>query len=72
MRVAAGSAAQSNPGQVSDVSPQTDPSQVTFDISKHIAFVSQFRESEEDSYFSAFVRIATSLHWPKEVWSLLL
>lgn len=37
MRVAAGSAAQSNPGQVSDVSPQTEPSQVTFDISHCIS-----------------------------------
>lgn len=41
-------------------------------LSKHIALVPQFRESEVDSYFSAFERIATSLRWPKEIWSLLL
>lgn len=43
-----------------------------FDVSKHIALVPQFRESEVDSYFSAFERIAVSLGWPKEVWPLLL
>lgn len=66
-KTAAGSAAQSDLGQVSEVSLQTDPSQVTFDVSKHIALVPQFRESEVDSYFSAFERIATSLRWPKEI-----
>lgn len=25
-----------------------------------------------DSYFSAFERIATGLHWPPDVWALLL
>lgn len=44
----------------------------TFDVGKHIALVPNFRESEVDSYFNAFERIATSLGWPKEVWSLLL
>ena len=44
----------------------------TFDISKHIALVPPFRESEVDSYFSAFERIAAALSWPKEFWSLLL
>ncbi|KAK0136914.1 hypothetical protein N1851_026936 [Merluccius polli] len=43
-----------------------------FDISKHIALVPPFRESEVDSYFSAFERIAAALSWPKEFWSLLL
>ncbi|KAK0145445.1 Retrovirus-related Pol polyprotein from transposon 297 [Merluccius polli] len=39
---------------------------------KHIALVPPFRESEVDSYFSAFERIAAALSWPKEFWSLLL
>ena len=43
-----------------------------FDISRHIALVPPFRESEVDSYFSAFERIAAALSWPKEFWSLLL
>lgn len=32
----------------------------------------QFRETEVDSYFRVFERIASTLHWPKEVWPLLL
>ncbi len=73
MEVASGSAAQPDPGQVSiDAPPSGDSSQHTFDVSKHIALVPQFRESEVDSYFSAFERIAISLRWPKDVWSLLL
>ena len=43
-----------------------------FDISRHIALVPPFRESEVDSYFSASERIAAALSWPKEFWSLLL
>lgn len=43
-----------------------------FDVGKHIALMPTFRESEVDSYFNAFERIATSLGWPKDVWSLLL
>ena len=31
-----------------------------------------FRESEVDSYFNAFERIATALDWPKDVWPILL
>ncbi|KAL0151722.1 hypothetical protein M9458_052948 [Cirrhinus mrigala] len=38
----------------------------TFDISKHIALVPHFRESEVDTYFAAFERVAAALHWPKE------
>ncbi len=41
-------------------------------MSKHIVLVPQFRETEVDSHFSAFECITTSLHWPKEVWCLLL
>ncbi|KAK0144357.1 hypothetical protein N1851_017283 [Merluccius polli] len=44
----------------------------TFDINKHIALVPVFRETEVDSYFSAFERIASALRWPSEVWPLLL
>lgn len=56
------------------VSPVSTPPAVTesFDVSKYITLVPQFRESEVDSYFSAFERIATSLCWPKELWALLL
>lgn len=43
-----------------------------FDVSKNISLVPLFREMEVDSYFGAFERIAASLNWPKEVWTLLL
>ena len=51
---------------------QSSVSAPVFDISKHIALVPPFCESEVDSYFSAFERIAAALKWPKEFWSLLL
>ncbi|KAL3979168.1 gamma-glutamyltranspeptidase / glutathione hydrolase / leukotriene-C4 hydrolase [Sarotherodon galilaeus] len=55
------------------VSRPSDPfSSDQFNASKQIALVPPFRESEVDSYFNAFERIATTLKWPKDVWSLLL
>ncbi|XP_039863188.1 uncharacterized protein LOC120718658 [Simochromis diagramma] len=58
---------------VSPTSSSTNASfSAGFDISKHIKLVPPFRESEVDSYFSAFERIAAALKWPKEFWSLLL
>ena len=44
----------------------------TFDISRQTALVPLFRESEVDSYFCVFERIAVALKWPEEVWCLLL
>ncbi|CAI5660147.1 unnamed protein product [Oreochromis niloticus] len=59
--------------KVSPTSSSTSASSsASFDISKHIKLVPPFRESEVDSYFSAFERIAAALKWPKEFWSLLL
>ncbi len=43
-----------------------------FDVGRNIAVVPPFRESEVDSYFSAFERVAAALQWPKDVWPLLL
>jgi hypothetical protein len=43
-----------------------------FDIGKQIVLVPTFRETEVDSYFSAFERIASALQWPAEVWPLRL
>lgn len=42
------------------------------DVRKNVALVPPFRESEVDSYFGVFERIATSLKWPKPMWPLLL
>ena len=43
-----------------------------FDVSKHIRLVPPFQENEVDKYFIHFEKIATSLEWPQEVWTLLL
>ena len=43
-----------------------------FDVSRHIALVPMFRESEVDTYFSVFERIAATLQWPRNIWTLLL
>nr|XP_054601707.1 retrovirus-related Pol polyprotein from transposon opus isoform X2 [Nothobranchius furzeri] len=43
-----------------------------FDVGKCIALVPTFRETEVDSFFSAFERLAAALDWPREVWSLVL
>ena len=43
-----------------------------FEVSRNVVLVPQFREEEVDAYFTAFERVATSLKWPKEVWSILL
>ncbi len=57
----------------SSVSPEIrSSSNTTFDVSKHIALVPAFRESEVEGYFSAFERIAVALHWPRDVWAILL
>lgn len=44
----------------------------TFDVTKHIKLVPPFKETEVDSYFIAFERIAGKLGWPKDMWGLLL
>lgn len=43
-----------------------------FDVSKNIQLVPAFKEAEVESYFGAFERIACALHWPHEVWAILL
>ncbi|KAL0153020.1 hypothetical protein M9458_051619 [Cirrhinus mrigala] len=58
--------------QTSDLSFSVSPNSSDFDVSRQINLVPPFRESEVDSYFGAFERIAIALRWPKEVWSLLL
>nr|XP_033964369.1 uncharacterized protein LOC117465580 [Pseudochaenichthys georgianus] len=44
----------------------------SFDVSRHINLVPVFRESEVEVYFGAFERIAAALHWPEDVWAILL
>ena len=49
----------------------SDPDNV-FDVRKNVAMVPMFRETEKESYFGAFERIAVALNWPKDVWAILL
>ena len=44
----------------------------SFDISKHIQFVPTFSETKVDKYFLHFEKVACSLKWPEESWTLLL
>ncbi|CAI5678555.1 unnamed protein product [Oreochromis niloticus] len=62
---------QSAPQSPSPQSP-SPKQEDSFDVSRHIKLVPAFRETEVDSYFTVFERIAGALHWPKNVWSLLL
>ncbi len=48
--------------QTSDASAGAKSLGTTFDVSKHISLVLQFREDECDSYFSVFERIASTLY----------
>ena len=43
-----------------------------FDATKNIRLVPKFEEKEVDKYFLHFEKIANSLKWPKESWTLLL
>lgn len=68
---------QSNPvspvvASVNLANSVSDVSTATFDVSKHIALVPHFRESQVDTYFAAFELVAAAFCWSKEVWCLLL
>jgi len=53
-------------------SPEPVSKPAGFDISKHVRFVPPFQEREIDKYFLHFEKVATSLEWPKDVWTFLL
>ena len=52
--------------------PSTSSTQSGFDATKNIRLVPKFKEKEVDKYFLHFEKIANSLKWPKESWTLLL
>lgn len=62
---------QARSTQAAEAQPASCPS-VAFDVSKHISLVPVFREAEVETYFGAFERIAAVLHWPDDVWAILL
>ena len=43
-----------------------------FDVIKHIRLAPPFQEKDVDKYFIHFKKNATSLEWPKKVWTLLI
>ena len=51
------------------VAPETN---TLFDVGKCVKFVSVFCEAEVDKYFLHFEKVAKSLKWPEEEWTLLL
>ena len=55
--------------QVSQPSAGQSPD---FDVSRYICLVPVFREEDVDQYLIIFECIATTLKWPKHVWTLLL
>lgn len=52
--------------------PQSPHTNKPLEVSKYIRMVPPFSEKEVDKYFPHFERVATSLRWPKEIWTLLL
>ncbi|KAJ8342043.1 hypothetical protein SKAU_G00319710 [Synaphobranchus kaupii] len=42
-----------------------------YDVWRHVA-LPQFRETEVDTYFNTFERLATALNWPNDIWTTLL
>ena len=56
------------------IKPKTLPldTSKTFDVTKHIQLVPPFQEKEVDKYFLHFEKVAETLKWPKEHWTLLL
>ena len=50
----------------------TRDSSVKFDPTRHVKLVPSFQEKEVDKFFAHFEKVAKSLDWPKEVWTLLL
>lgn len=43
-----------------------------FDINKCIHLIPPFSEKDNDKYFVVFERVAQTLRWLRDVWSLLL
>ena len=64
-RVAPGGSPSAGPAESSSREP-------FFDVSKHVKFVPSFSETEVDKYFLHFEKVAQSLKWPRDSWTLLL
>jgi hypothetical protein len=58
--------------QVASASTSGSRQRSCFDVSKHVRLVPPFDEKDVDKYFHHFEKVAYSLDWPSEVWTLLL
>ena len=52
--------------------PPPLPPKIGFDASRHVRLVPPFQEKEVDKYFLHFEKVAQSMKWPVESWTLLL
>ncbi|KAL2103146.1 hypothetical protein ACEWY4_000014 [Coilia grayii] len=43
-----------------------------FDVTRNTRVLPPFREDEVDKFFAHFERVATTLRWPREVWTMTL
>ena len=59
-------------GPPSTRSTETGSREPVFDMSKHVKFVPSFSETEVDKFFLHFEKVAQSLKWPRESWTLPL
>uniref|UniRef100_A0AAV2KB03 Uncharacterized protein n=1 Tax=Knipowitschia caucasica TaxID=637954 RepID=A0AAV2KB03_KNICA len=60
--------------QSAGCSPVSSPvvSPPEFDVTQNIHLFPTFRETEVESYFGVFEHIAGALHWPRDMWAILL
>jgi hypothetical protein len=59
-------------GNVSNSSHRLSSGTSSFDATKHIRLVPRFQDKEVDKYFQHFEKIAVSLKWPNDQWTILL
>ena len=48
------------------------PAHSDFDVARNIRVVPPFNEKEVDKFFNHFERVATTLKWPTDVWTMVL
>ena len=51
---------------------RTHGESAAFDVTRHIRLLPVFSEKDVDTFFILFERIATTMKWPKDLWTVLL
>ena len=54
-----------------DSKDTSEASSDKFDVARQVRLVPIFQEKDVDKYFAMFEKVATSLEWPKDVWTML-